>query len=368
MKFSRPIIGLLAIILALWVIVGEQMSGASSGAVVNARVVTLRAPVSGEVTMAKRALGAKVAEGDIVASISDPLVDSLRLDDLHLEVNLAKAGLARLTSEQEAVSLRQEVLEQRSATYHGERLEELRLRLGHARSQLELAGKGGAPAGTAAWAADAAAERVAVLETELRAAEAGVYLGDGYNDAPFSQQRALDLAQQSADLAIRRDEAEMRLVALNERLARERVRVGAQGGGEMAAPVSGLFWEVLEADRVTVQRGDPLLRLVDCNSVMVTVSVSERVYNSLKAGGAAQFRLDGQSRIYDATILRLAGSGAETIYRNLAIAPGRQHLEGYDVTLLVPGLNGLEAGCLIGQTGRAFFERRPLDWLRGGLF
>ena len=98
---------------------------------------------------------------------------------------------------------------------------------------------------------------------------------------------------------------------------------------------------------------------------MVTASVTERVYNSLSVGDAARFRLGGSSTVYDATVARLAGSGADTVYRNLAVAPSQRHLERYDVALIVPQLAQLGAeGCMIGRTGRAFFDGRPLDGLR----
>jgi hypothetical protein len=114
-----------------------------------------------------------------------------------------------------------------------------------------------------------------------------------------------------------------------------------------------------------VQRGDPLLRLIDCSATLVTLSVTERVYNGLTIGQNAKFRLGGTSDVFDATISRLAGSGAATVYRNLAVAPSQRHLERYDVTLIVPGLREMGTeGCLIGRTGRAFFDTRPLDGLR----
>jgi len=98
---------------------------------------------------------------------------------------------------------------------------------------------------------------------------------------------------------------------------------------------------------------------------MVTLSVSERVYNSLTLGQRATFRLEGTSTSYDATVSRLAGSGAATLYRNLAVAPSQRHLERYDATLLVAGLRDDGEGCMVGRIGRVFFDRRPLDWLRG---
>ena len=47
MKFTRLVLGSAIVIAALWLIIGEQISGVSSNAVVNARLVTLRAPVAG---------------------------------------------------------------------------------------------------------------------------------------------------------------------------------------------------------------------------------------------------------------------------------------------------------------------------------
>jgi hypothetical protein len=64
-------------------------------------------------------------------------------------------------------------------------------------------------------------------------------------------------------------------------------------------------------------------------------------------------------------VTRVAGSGASTVYKNLAIAPSERHLERFDVTLEVQALKqDPSLGCLIGRTGRVFFEERPLDWLR----
>ncbi len=285
MKYGRLIIGFVAVLTALWIILGEQMSGASADAVVNAPVVTIRAPVSGNLQMVARPLGSRVSAGEVLASIQDPMVDRVRLNDLLMEVRLEAAAEAQIAS----------------------------------------------------------------LLSEIRA------LG----------QRSLERDKEIALLTSRLTEAQERRAAVQERADRERIRVNGLTGGDLQAPVGGLFWEVLEADGVNVQRGDPLLRLVDCQAILVTVSVTERIYNTLTVGQAATFRLGGTSDVLDATISRLAGSGAATIYRNLAVAPGPRQLERYDVTLIVPALQAGQEGCIIGRTGRAFFEDRPLDWLRG---
>jgi len=383
MKYGRLIIGILAVSAALWIIVGEQMAGASADAVVNAPVVTIRAPVAGNLKMAGRQFGSRVSRGEVLASIEDPLVDRVRLNDLLLEERLeaaAQAQIATLLSDMQAVRAK---LAERAGVDRERRLEELREQLAHAEARLAILEADGIAAEPEdqqlldavahdvdrlpgeprleALVLDHARERVEILRIALQAAEANVFLREGHN----VEQRLLDLDQQIAVLKSRHREAQERKAAVRERADRERIRVNNLTGGELQSTVEGLFWEVLEADGVNVQRGDPLLRLVDCQSTLVTVSVTERVYNGLTVGQPATFRLGGTSDVHDATVARLAGAGAATVYGNMAVAPSQRHLERYDVALIVPALRqaGTE-GCLIGRTGRAFFDIRPLDGLR----
>ncbi|ETX26466.1 HlyD family efflux transporter periplasmic adaptor subunit [Roseivivax isoporae] len=389
MKYTRLIIGLVAIVVALWVIVGEQMTGASANAVLNARVVTLRSDVAGTLEMPERALGAGVQEGEVVATVTDPLVDRMRLDDLLMELAFEQAEAERLGSALEDTKAIRAALSDRAERYRTERIAELRTRLERARNRLAILEEGGVPEGEEAQrrvdavdqttpdrlpaeplvtelVLEHARERVETLEIALRSAEAGVFLGDGYNDSPNAEQRATQLESEIAALEAAAAEAAARVAAVETRIGREQVHVNGLTGGEIMSPVTGRFWEVLEADGVTVQRGDPILRIVDCASTIVTLSVPQQVYNDLQVGDAATFRFENQSRVFDATVSRLAGSGAATIYEHLAVAPSQKHLERYDVTLLVPELTAdPDLGCAIGRTGRAFFDTRPLDWLRG---
>lgn len=387
MKYGRLILGLVAIVVAVWIIVGEQMSGATADAVVNAPIVTVRATVAGNLTVPTRQLGGRITQGEVLASIQDPVVDRIRLDDLLMEARLEEATrvqIEALLSDTQAI---RDTLVARTAIFREERLQELRTRLAHAEARLAILDAQGAIPdddqqllldavgdGTDrlpgeprldALVLDHARERVAVLQIALRAAEQNVFLGDGYNDAPNAEQRAIELESEIAALQSRLIEAQERSAAVRERADRERLRVNSLTGGDVSSPVTGLLWEVLQANGVNVQRGDPLLRLVDCQGAVVTGSVTEGVYNALSIGDAAKFRLAGASSVYDATVARLAGSGAETIYRNLAVAPSQRHLERFDVALIVPQLaqSGPEA-CMIGRTGRAFFDARPLDAFR----
>ncbi|EPX76586.1 HlyD family secretion protein [Salipiger mucosus] len=387
MKTLRVVLSVALILFALWVIVGEQMTGASANAVVNAPVVTVRAPTAGNLSLSERPFGARIQEGEVIASIDDTLVDTIRLNDLRMEREFALAEVTRIEADLESTRAMRDSLMQRANTFRENRLSELRTRLSHARRRLAILEGGEMPADTdqrlidlvddmqarlpqepyvAPLVLDHARERVAVLEIALRAAEAGVFLGDGYNDSPNAEQRATELESVISGLESRLAEARARHASLDQRTSRERLRVNGLAGGDIVAPVNGRYWETLQSDGVAVQRGDPILRLLDCEGIVVTLSVTEMVYNDLRIGQAATFRLSGGDTVHEARVGRLAGTGAERIYRNLAVAPTQKHLERYDVTLQVPGLASDPArGCAVGQTGRAFFDTRPLDWLRG---
>ncbi len=387
MKYTRLFIGIAAILVTLWVIIGEQMTAASANAVVNAPVVTLRSPIAGDLQLQNHALGARLSRNELLATINDARADTDRLNDLQLELETLDAENNRYQAAISALSRERDALAQRTETFTNARLAELEAELAEARVRRDLLASGAAQEDATALA-DAVAvegsrrpgepntrdlalsharERVETLQIARDALQDGVFLGDGYNDAPFSEQRRIQLDSQIADLGLARSETSARRAALERRLTRARQVQGMRSRAELRTPSSDmLYWETLQADTANVQRGDPLLRLVDCGQSIVTLSVTERVFNTLRVGQDASFRFSGQSRVYPATVGRLAGSGARTVYANLAVAPSEKHLERYDVTLLVPSLNAdSELGCAIGRTGRAFFDGRPLDIFRG---
>ena len=385
MKYTRLIIGIAAILVTLWVIVGEQMTAASANAVVNAPVATLRSPIAGTLELQAHALGARLSQNELLATVTDTRADTTRLADLQLELDTLDAGTNRLQAQIAALSRERDTLLQRSEAFTEARLAELEAELAEARVRRDLLQRGDAdasavPGGEATFdengrpgtprpsaiALSHARERVETLQIARDALQQGVFLGDGYNDAPFSEQRRIQLDAQIADLGLARGEAGAKRAALERRITRARQTQGLESRSELRAPGTDmLYWETLQADAVTVQRGDPLIRVVDCGQSIVTLSVTERVFNTLRVGQDASFRFTGQSHLYPATVGRLAGSGARSVYANLAVAPSEKHLERFDVTLLVPDLNDdSELGCAIGRTGRAFFDGRPLDLFR----
>ncbi len=393
MRSIKLVAGLVVLLLALFVIVREQTAGVSADAFINARVTTTRAPIAGTFELVSRPLGARISEGDSLGSIVDPLVDNVRLADLQQQRMATKAELDRLTKTVTDLQASIDALGKRAQNYRSERLKQLRAlidgaeasakaaeaRLRFARLSFDRSNRLSDQGVRTAEALEQsrslaevaeldlsnAQETVRIAQINLSAAERGIFLGDGYNDAPYSEQRVSELEVERAQLEATAAAQATILEALDARIRAEQVRVNRLSSASLDANVSGLIWDYLAVSGEAVQRGQDLISLVDCQSTIVTLSVTERVYNGIALGSAAQFRMNGSDRLLPGVVTRVAGSGASTVYENLAIAPSEKHLERFDVTLDVPALKAdSELRCLIGRTGRVFFADRPLDWLR----
>jgi len=210
-----------------------------------------------------------------------------------------------------------------------------------------------------------ARDRVQFLSIELEAARHGTFIGDSYNDTPYSTQRLRELDQRLTELAADIAHGDHRLITLKRQVDEERVRAIRFREARLVAPGNSVMWEVVASSGEYVRKSQDLARLVDCSSSIVTASVRESLYNKLKVGDAAQFRLLGDSRVFEGSVARLAGSGAETIYKSLAIGPSQEHLKRFDVALGFPDLSeNSELGCAVGRTGKVVFSSRPLDFWR----
>lgn len=393
-RVAQAAAGLLLAAGGAYVIVGEQMAGISADAVVNAQVLTVRAPVDGELSLRVRNLGARLGPGEPIGRVEDPRPDETRLTDLRRMLAATEADLARLLDLTRALVASRGLLEGQAADYARGRVQQLEARLSEASAALEgtqsrlreadatmrrandlsrsgvqtVADFNRARSGfeVGIQEVEAARNRVRYLNIELEAARRGVFLGDSYNDAPSSTQRLREIDQRLGELSADVRERNRRLALLESQVNEERVRLARFREARLASPVPGMLWEVMTGTGEYVRRAQDVVRLVDCTTTIVTASVRESVYNRLRVGDPARFRLLQDGRVFEGTVARLAGSGAETIYRSLAIGPSAEHLKRYDVAMVFPALaSDPDLGCAVGRTGRAVFSARPLDpWRR----
>jgi len=379
--------------LGAYVVIGEHLSGVSSDAAINARTTVVRAPIEGELKLKVSGIGVRVSAGETLGDINDTRVDSGRLADLKRSEATLQADLARIMRQREILTKTRQDAAAHAAEYQGGRISQLEAKLAEAKAMGDAAAARLREHDNALQRANALNERgvqtaanldhakstrdvsvedqkvskqkVSYVTVELAAARNGVFLGDSYNDSPYSLQQVREMDLRLAENQSEAQHAEQRLSQVQDQAAAETRRINRLTSTDIKAPTSGLVWSYQSNDGEVARKGQDLLRLVDCTSVMITASVSERLYNSLKQGDSAQFRLLGDDRSFEGTITRLGGSGAANLYDNLAVGPTPEHLKGYDVTLSVPGLLAdPQLGCAVGRTGRVVFSASPASKLR----
>jgi multidrug resistance efflux pump len=351
----------------------------SREAVINARIVSIRAPMDGIIRAAASAPGATVRAGAAFGQIEDPTADDARVFQLGLDLRATErerhAQSRRVADLQRAKS---EATAQAEAYQTGRvrqvelRIEEARANLAAARAReveaLDAEKRGNALRGHG-YIAEAAYERLFharevaqqdstatqkrldTLAVELEAARTGTYLGDNYNDVPSSFQRARELTVRIDEIAASFDESKQKEDMLAAQLAAEQNRFEARSSAALASPIDGNLWTVQAASGEFVRKGQELFSVIDCSTVVVTASVSDRDYNELRLGEPVRFRVAGTGREYHGNITKL---GLTSTGRSFAIPPEERH---HQVAVQLADLEqNANDGCAVGRTGEVVFE------------
>ena len=382
----KGIKSLLAIAVAValgWIPVQRLLATTSAEATVNARIINLRAPIDGKVTILAPtlAVGTSVEPGEKLLTLANARADRGRLDDLRRTVSALTSESAALTSRLEQLrTLQINLRAQRDAFQEG-RIRQLEAKAAELQVQITSAEALHADAEEALdrskklnatgsqtmatllhverdfkvskLAIDEARLRLQGNQIELEAARKGLFVGDSYNDLPSSAQRLEEVGEQIGEAASQLEERNSRLAYLQNELAAESQLFLAHSTAGVDATVRGRIWEVLTANGEEVPVGQELLRVLDCGGAVVTATVSEAVYNKLYVGQSAHFHLRGESQEYAGTVASLTGLAAAG--SNFAIKQTALTREPYHVTITVPGL-ATRSECNVGRTGQVVFD------------
>ncbi len=356
----------------------------SAEAILNARVVTLRAPIEGTIGKwaADLKVGTRVVTGKPLFQIENRQADQSRVDDLQrmlelrdLERRTAIERLAMLTTLK--IDLENQVrefrigrinqLKAREAEYTAdlaaaENREEL-ADIALARTN-ELASKGvqtGAAlqrseseGRVAELASESLRKRLEGTRVELSAMQRGYFVGDSFNDVPASVQKSRDVELSIAELQSKVLELDAATHVTKTYLARESARYEKQATNTVEAPAEGRIWEMLISPGETVSRGQDMMRVLDCSSVVVTTGVDEAAYNSISLGQHATFRFRGDTMVHQARVVTLTGLG--NVPSNFAILHNSPvNGANYHVTVELSDLVEGEQ-CRIGRTGTVLFD------------
>jgi multidrug resistance efflux pump len=359
----------------------------SVDAIVNARLVSLRAPIDGvvEVTSGFPTIGSHRHAGAPMLRISNPRADRFRLDDVGRLIDQIEGERIAIQGRLARLKQLHAQISQQAEAFQSGRIKELEARAMDVKAQAAGAKaarveaestleriKSLANSGVQAKASLERAERDATMaaeterainhrlvavEVELAAARRGEYVGDTYNDRPSSRQQADELSIRIAEGESELSSRTLRLDKLRDQFAAEQIRFESLSDIVLPAPIDARVWEVLVAPGEEVRRGQDLLRLLDCSGAVVTSTVRESVFNTLHIGDKVRFQFSDRSESYNGYIVRMSGIASPP--DNLAIQIASASSGAYRVTVAVPNLAVSQCG--IGRTGRLVFEPGSAD-------
>lgn len=378
-------IGVALLALALWVILPHILLSMSGRAIITARLATVDAPIEGRLETNAHTLGDAVPADAPLGKVRNPRVERTRAWDVGLQVQRMESEIPTLTARRERLDAMAARLLSQRRSYGSGRVDQLEAQVAEARAEVQAAearereaeaqlrrvetlrqkgvtpeaGLDEAEASQAVAAArvQAARDRLETLRVALEAARGGTFLGDSYNDQPYSAQRRDEIALRLTEL----DAALARKRALlpNWRKLHERLKGQAErfAQARLASPVEGRLWSVAATAGEFVQKGQKLFELLDCKTVIVAATVSEADYNLLELNDSATFRPHGETVRYEGHIIKLAGPGPRDGEDRLAISLQSDEEDAFFVYLRFPAL--VEA-CSIGRTGTVVFEKEDV--------
>jgi multidrug resistance efflux pump len=385
-RAAKSAAALVAVGLVVWMPAQRLFQTTSVEAIVNARTLTLRAPIDGTVSSVptELAVGATFPSGTPLLRITNSRADRTRLDDLRRLEERTKIETAGLKTRLDSVEQMHGEFVAQTQLFQIGRIAQLEARIEESKSNLaaattrqeetaailkralELDTKGFQPKALlekvrrddqiAKQDVRSIEHRIKGILVELESAMSGSFLGDSYNDRPRSSQRADELQQQIIELSSQLTEKQSTLLQLQKEINIERDRLQLNSDASVLAPSSSTVWELLTASGEHVQRGQDLMRLLDCNAALVTAVVSEAVYNRLQIGSAAAFRLRDGYVAMPGRVVNLTGVASAAA--NYAIAPSSLLKEQYRVAVEVPDLRNDGQGCNLGRTGQVVFENQ----------
>lgn len=378
----KTVAGLAILLTVGWMPMQRLFQVSSVEAVVNAQIVTVRAPIGGVVAEGLEGLrvGSTVPAGWKLATLANARADRSAVERAAEELGAAREEQEALASRIARLAELRADIGKRVEAFRADRKDSLAARMAEAdaalagaeavlgraeaefRRQTSLAASGAAARSArddarrdldvAAAVADQAKARKAALAVEAGALAQSRFFGDGYDDEPRSAQRLDDLAETMAALEADKARLDARVERLRDGLAREQAQFALASGAVLEAPAAGQVWELFTAPGEQVVAGQPLVSVLDCSKLLVTAAVTEAVYNTLSVGMPASFTLREGARALPGKVVQL--SGVSSAASNFAILPSALTKEAYRALVAVEGMQQ-EGSCPVGRTGRVVF-------------
>ncbi|NOY71668.1 MAG: HlyD family efflux transporter periplasmic adaptor subunit [Gammaproteobacteria bacterium] len=347
-RLIRITISIIVIALALWAFLPGLIYPVSRNAVVNAQVMTIRAPIQGEIISLLSTAGQITSKGELIARIEDNRIDRSKQAAMLAEQATLLEKMRALEKEVAELNNFQGRLKNNAKAYQSlvnkhyvallaetdTKLTAIRAIASETKAKLGrqsiLFSKGLTT--QAAFDAIQREDRVARAElkevervierlgVERESAMRGVYIGDGFNNVPYSQQRGdeIDLLLQVVQSNLR--DADIRLREVGRQIDVEQERLASNSGADLIAPDDGHIWLDLVSVGEYVTAGTPLMQIAKVSHLFLIVTLNERHFETISIGDPATIDFIGSQGKLDGTVERIQGSKSKLPESRLAVA------------------------------------------------
>ncbi|UTD25523.1 HlyD family secretion protein [Bradyrhizobium sp. WD16] len=365
---------------------------------VNALITVISAPIDGTVTVTPPKIGTALTGGTELLGIRNDQIVRTAEVQMSAELEAARQRLQAMDARRTQLMALREELHTRWLEYQQASIQNLTQQIDIRRQQITTAmaqrvaaasdltrkqrlGVTGIVAESVVEQARAAsvgaenARTIADMELDrltlqLDSVRKGIFIGEGRNDVPYSQQRIDEISIQLAELEFSERDLKARIVQLSTQQEEEHERNRTLGYVNLRIPFDGVVWRNNVVEGSHVIAGNELMQVLDCRDLFVDILVAEVDYDQIYPGREAQIRLFGRSDVLEGKVLSVRGSAAVVDDVVLAAKPPQSRGKDARIRVGLPqsALNSDYPNfCQVGRSVQVRFKTRSLPivrWLR----
>jgi multidrug resistance efflux pump len=397
-RFVRIAVGFLLLLAGVIALLPTLTGYTSLDGTVNAAIAIVAAPIEGTVTNNPPKIGTFLPAGDELVGIRNDRIVRTAEGQIEADLSAAKERLKAVHEQVVKLTELKQELQNRLREYQEASIRNITQeiavrehRISSAAAQQKSAdadlvrkerlGVTGIVAGSSveqARAASVTAENegniarteLDRLRQQLDAVKRGVFVGEGRNDVPYSQQRMDEVTIQLADVQFRERDLEARIVQLEAQYEQERTRNRTLRYALVRMPFDGVVWRTNVVEGSSVIAGNELAQVLDCRDLFVDILVSEVASDEIYPGRQAEIRLLGRSESLSGIVVSVRGSAAVVDEAALAAKPPQSRGKDARIRVSLPESDihtDYANFCQVGRAVQVRFSSRafPLKhWLQ----
>lgn len=197
---------------------------------------------------------------------------------------------------------------------------------------------------------------------KLAAAKDNTFLGDGHNDVPYSTQRQDEVKIIKSEIIAIIEENDKRVLDITLQIEEESQRLALMTKFVATSPFNGIVWRLPVVDNSTVVINSELIQIMNCDSLYLDVTATERNYDNIYPGLEVKYRLYGDSQFFIGYVDSIRGSGIISKDKNIAATIDSDGKREFSITVKInpDDINPVaENYC---QVGRRVIVKFPQTW------